>query len=188
MDDVQMLIHLYDCLNNRIFQSQLPPILIRLYNKRGTWKAVKSKNGNYQIAISLKALSYSEEQIYINMLHQMVHIYNQIRNIVDVSSSDRYHNKYWNAKAQAIGLITEFEPTKGFKAVGIKPEVFELAQGFFQYDTYIQEVKKDLRARKKGVWAKFQCPVCDRVILAKNGSRDIICGYCHRNFIQITDK
>lgn len=187
MDDVEMLNHLYDRLNKYLFEKRLPPVLIRLYNKRGTWNVIRDK-GNFQITICLKALSIPEEQIYINMLHQMIHIYNQIQDITDVSQAGRYHNKHWNAKAQQVGLITTFEPTKGFKATGIDPKTIELAKWFFNYEKYLEEVNRDLRARKQGVFAKFQCPACDRVIFARNGSREIICNYCHRNFIQIKGK
>lgn len=185
MDNIEMLKHLYDRLNKQLFHKQLPPVLIRVYSRRGTWNVVK-EHGNFLITISLKALSYPEEQIYINMLHQMVHIYNQINGVVDASSTERYHNKHWNVKAQQVGLITIFEPTKGFRAVGIEPEVMALAREFFDYEQYMKEVKKDLRVRKQGVFAKFQCPVCDRVIYARNGSKEIMCNYCHRNFIQMT--
>lgn len=99
-------------LNDRFFDDELPTPVITVipsaksYAHYTTWDAWETKNGSKrEINIASGTLNRPLENILASLLHEMVHMYNDIiLNEQDTSNKGVYHNKVFKREAEAHGL------------------------------------------------------------------------------------
>lgn len=183
-----ILIRLYDNLNRIFYSGILPPVYIQFNfaekNKK-EWKLYFMKNGQYCISINWKLLNCNETDLYINMLHQMAHIYNWINEIADTSKSCRYHNKKWDNAVRKNGIITAHNANVGYYAVGISDNTVKKIQPFFDFKKF-REIVASSNDEGEKRFVAHKCPKCNRIILAVPIiGNNVICGYDHCEFIRI---
>lgn len=100
-------------LNEQFFGNELPTPVItvipsaRSYAHYTTWDAWQTKDGGKrEINIASGTLNRPLENILASLLHEMVHMYNDIvLNVQDTSNKGVYHNKNFKEQAEAHGLI-----------------------------------------------------------------------------------
>ena len=171
MTEIDMLMRLFDTINDIYYKSVVPPTYIRFSfaKKRINWSLKKLANGTLYISINWQMAALPEKELYMEMIHQMAHLYNQAKDIEDTSMNNVYHN----------GSFRKAVEMCGGKAT------MKTLQKYFNYQKYIELINKRGEEVFVGSFARFRCPQCGRVIEAQRLADNIICGYCHRIFIKI---
>lgn len=112
---------IYRQLNADMFGGELEEVLItiqstpRAYGHVTCSKVWKVKDiCKYELNIGAESLNRPIEDVVATMLHEMVHIYNQMHNIQDCSRGMTYHNKKFKEKAESVGLIIEHDSRIGW--------------------------------------------------------------------------
>lgn len=102
----------FDVLNEVYFNGELPPIVITIMSSprsRGHFTLTRDWRVDnetfHEINISAEHLDRPIENILATLCHEMVHYYNWINHIQDVSSGGRYHNLKFKTAAEQRGLI-----------------------------------------------------------------------------------
>lgn len=181
MSTTKGLSELYNCLNREFWSGELPPIafFISFAKTRVTWKIYFKPQ--YKISVHCKLLKSCPEDLYMNMLHQMVHYRNRINDIKDTSRTDRYHNKKFEEEAKRVGLILEYTEINGYNPVGITKQTVKRINKVFDYKQYLKNVEMDDMPEKMYT---YKCPKCNRTVKAFSTNK-IICGYCYCDYVLI---
>lgn len=182
----KILTRLYDNLNRVYYKGTLPPALIRFsFAEQNVNYYLRMKNNQFCICINWKMLDCEEQELYMNMLHQMAHIYNAVHEIKDTSRYFRYHNKKWNEAVVKTGVITEHNTKIGYYAVGIHESTMNTIKSFFDFGKYMDLIttKEDVGSKK---FVTYKCPRCSRLIFAVPAvGNPVICGYDYCEFLRI---
>ncbi len=111
----------FHLLNLDFFHGELPPPVITVvptariymhYVPHDIWDTVNSSKK--RINVSSAYLNRPLEQCIAGLLHEMVHMYNDMELIQDTSNNGAYHNKIFARQAIQHGLIVESTKTKGY--------------------------------------------------------------------------
>ncbi len=119
---VNQLEKMFRLLNEDIFDNELPTPIItviptpRAYAHYVPFDIWETKdNSKREINIASGTLDRPLENIVASLVHEMVHMYNDvILNIGDVSRGGTYHNKYFAKQAEQRGLIVTRSEKYGF--------------------------------------------------------------------------
>lgn len=181
MNIKKILLELYRKLNKEFYNGTLPPINIRFSFAEQLVQWTVRYTPQYFMFINWKVLlECNEMDLYVNMMHQMVHIYNRINDIKDTSQSNHYHNKNFRKEAERIGLVMGHDST-GWCTIGLEEEVFQRVQKLFDYETFRKEIETD-ESKVDNRLLTHKCPKCNR--MAKTlASNNLICGFCYCEYI-----
>lgn len=114
----------FRCLNEAFFDGELPEpaITIQTGGKRSTmgwcsrspiWLDSEGKIQLYEINIAAEYLNIDLYETMDTMLHEMVHLYNKIHGVQDVSRGGQYHNKRFRDECLRRGFYyASSEPDK----------------------------------------------------------------------------
>lgn len=206
----------FNIINKDFFEGKLPlpAITIQSSGKRSLsmgWCTTKEvwhdKEGSiklYEINLSAEYINLSFVETMDTLMHEMVHLYNLVHNIQDVSRNGTYHNKKFLERALKSGFIYPYDkpdPKYGFSYVKLAPqtiailnelpikkEVFciarkkphEIAQ--IQYDENSSEIKELKSTTNSFRWV---CPSCDLIIRSSKPDIYVICGACNKVLINV---
>ena len=182
MNIKKSLLDLYRNLNREIYNGTLPPINIRFSFKGKqlkTW-TIRHNTPEYNLIIYWNLLDCEESELYVDMLHQMVHIYNDVNGIKDTSRNYRFHNELFAKEARRIGLIVERDEN-GCHTVGLEESLFKRIQGLFDFDEFKKAIITDKPDTSNAMIVQ-KCPRCNRVVRTAP-SNNLICGFCYCDYI-----
>lgn len=105
-------------LNEKFFRGELPEpaITIQTGGKRNTmgwcsrvplWADAEGKIQLYELNIAAEYLNIDFYETMDTMLHEMVHLYNKVNGIQDVSRGGQYHNKRFRDECLRRGFYYE---------------------------------------------------------------------------------
>lgn len=127
----------------------------------------------YEINIGAGTLNRPIENVVSTLLHEMVHLYNQMHCIKDCSRGNTYHNKRFKAKAEEVGLIIEYDSKIGWSVTSPSEELLDyiIKQG---WEDILINRNDGLRIsggsgdgdKKKSSTRKYQCPCCGMSVRA----------------------
>jgi len=116
---VSQLEHMYNALNDDFWGGELPPVIVTVQSKPGTYghssraKVWQRKDDNlFEINVAAEVLSFPIEETIDTLLHEMVHIYCRVNEIKEVSNGTAYHNKKFKGIAEAHGLTCIYTGNK----------------------------------------------------------------------------
>lgn len=197
---VKTLEDLFVKFNEKFFGGELetPVITIapdtcRSYGWFTTWRAWKEtgnedSEGYYEINVSSDYLNRDPVEVAATLLHEMVHLYDEMQGVKDCSRAGKYHNKKFQMAAEAHGLICEKSQKYGFSITKPTEETVEFIKSFdLKFNLYRptvsdkptpddDEEEKD-KPRKKSSTRKYVCPVCGTIIRSTKDV-NVICGDC----------
>lgn len=106
----EQLKDIYKLFNENFFENKLCALEMNIINTSRkfihyTSRGIKNENC-IEVTITTGTLNTYLETAALLILHEMVHIYNDlILNIADTSSKNSYHNKLFKQEAERHGLI-----------------------------------------------------------------------------------
>lgn len=179
-------------LNDVLFNSALPEPAILIQNRgnkknvlgwcstQEIWVNKTTQERRYEINIVAEYLNRSVYEVVSTLLHEMVHLYNLVNGIKDVSRGNVYHNKKFKEAAESHGLIIEYNEKLGWSlsrlndntksivdSMDLNKEAFSLARMDFS----------NLAAGGKSSTRKYVCPQCGAIIRTSKELK-VICGEC----------
>ena len=192
---IQELESLFSKLNERYFNGELekPVITIapdtcRAYGWFTTWRAWKETDnkdadGYYEITITSDYLDRDPIDIAGTLLHEMIHLYNQMNGVNDTSRSGKYHNKNFKLAAEAHGLVCEKTKTYGFSDTTPTTETADYLKSLDLKFSLYRPTPETGQVIKKSSTRKYVCPVCGQIIRATK-EVNVVCGDCGVPFVE----
>lgn len=178
---------LYVQLNSDFFDGKLPePLTLivpssRKYIHYTSSDSPRHKQGVVQVTISSACFSQSIVDIVSFLMHEMIHIYNDlIRNVQDTSRAGTYHNKFFAREATARGLIVDRDDKYGWSRTYPTQKLVDWALAHDRGNTktsVFNGLFSSVQSTKRGNSKKYICTRCSTVIRATK-MVNIICGDC----------
>lgn len=205
---VSQLEHMYNAINEDFWGSALPPVIITVQSKPGTYghssraKVWQRKEDSlFEINIAAEVLSCRIEETIDTLLHEMVHIYCRVNQIREVSNGSAYHNKKFREIAEAHGLTCIYTGSRyGWNTTpGDNLVEYALEKGWSEIQisrNTMQPIRigasgpsQPGAAQTPGVKApsstrKLICPKCGQTVRATK-KVNILCGDCMLQMIEV---
>lgn len=160
---------IFDRFNEKLFNNELPQVTITLLPYKGCYGYMsnsdrwENENGNrtQELNICPDELNRSNDEIVGTLLHEMIHLYNDVHKIKDTSRQGRYHNKYYKEAAINHGLECEKTLSYGWCYTRIKPETLQLLEGI-DYSFNVSRDKEKTKKRNRKKVYTYRCPKCGK--------------------------
>lgn len=196
---VEKLEKLFSILNEEIFNGELEKPVITVsadtvggaYGWQTGWRAWQDieehdSEGYFEINICSDYLNREPVETAETMLHEMVHLYNSMKDVKDTSRGGTYHNKKFKVAAEDHGLNVEKGSKYGFHKTSFKSETKQLFDEkiaeWFKFDIYRPTpAKGQTVTTKKSSMRKYVCPVCGTIIRATKEVH-VMCFECGEMF------
>ena len=190
--------NLFGSLNSRYFGSMLEKPVITIqstpkayghFTVKDTWHVWDGGRDTMKKEINIGAGTIDRPvyEVAATLLHEMVHFYNHIHGIKDVSSNGMYHNKRFKEAAEKRGLIIEKHNTYGWTVTHPSPGLCKWLDenGFTDIKMgRIENWKQDGTngngdiTKKKSSTRKYKCLSCGISVRATKEVR-IMCIDCN---------
>ncbi|GHU98577.1 hypothetical protein FACS1894211_02550 [Clostridia bacterium] len=153
------------------------------YSRSEIWDCAAVKR--HEINISAETLNRPIVDTACTLLHEMVHHYNLVHGVQDVSRQGRWHNKKFKESAEKHGLIVSMGDKIGYSvtalgevALGVVERA--IASGILPADGIALcrqvEAERPKKPRESTV-VKYECPECGATVRGKSGLR-FVCLNC----------
>ncbi len=203
----------YDIINKHFFNSELPVIAITIQSDarrkltmgwcttKEVWGDKEGKIKMYEINLTPEFLDLDFHETMDTLMHEMVHLYNKIKGVQDVSRGGTYHNKHFKNESIKRGFCyKEDKPDKKYgwsfsrltedtkkklNTLGINKEIFSIARRTGDYYVNIEmgnEPEQENEQKKKGNSFKWVCTSCNTTVRSTRLEVHIICGDCEEEF------
>lgn len=194
----------FHLFNKQYYNNTLPEPSILIQNRgnkknvlgwcttKKIWNDVSTNEKKYEIAIISEYLNRGMLPILSTLLHEMVHLYNQINEIKDVTRNGTYHNKNFKEIAENHGLIIERDDRIGWsltklqsstinfiKTTDIKEDVFTLSR--LDPTQLSDNEDGECENKPKSSSRKYICPNCGTIIRASK-EVNVLCVDCNIKF------
>jgi len=188
----QELNKLFDEFNKTKFNNELEkPIIIIQSDRRGkvygwcTLEKVWENDGSekYEIAIAAEFLNRTYEEICSTMLHEMIHLYNVIREVKDCSNNGYYHNKKFKETAEQFGLIVEKSDKYGWGHTKLNQQNIDLVNSF-DIDKEVFKLYRKLKLKEPTEKTPTYIYTCEKCEVKFSLKKDLSlnCGLCNKPF------
>ncbi len=202
----------FELINKKFFESQipLPAITIQSHGNRKLamgWCTTKEvwgdKEGNhkmYEINLSAEFIDLSFIETMDTLMHEMVHLYNIVTNVQDVSRNGTYHNKRFLERALKSGFIhpnVKPDPKYGYSYVKLSPvtvtllnemdinqSIFSIGRREAGYFESLNDEGDSTEVAKNPTGYRWFCPKCNMILRSTKPKLHIICGDCEEQLIQ----
>lgn len=205
----------FKIINEKYFENQipLPAITIQSHGNRTLsmgwctsspiWGDKEGKQRMYEINLSAEFIDVSFVETMDTLMHEMVHLYNIVKGVQDVSRNGTYHNKRFLERALKSGFeYPQVKPDKkyGYSFVKLSPitiailkempinqSIFSISRKRHDYFERIEngEDPNDIETTKnKKKSYRWVCPNCVMILRSTKPKLNIICGDCNKKFIQ----
>lgn len=164
---------------------------------RTTWlmangsKATKPKPEDFraEVLIAAESLNRGGRAVFETLLHEACHGINHVCGIRDTDASGRYHNRRFQATAEACGLVCEHDDRIGCITPDITDDCakrYKAAIG--KLDAALKLYRVEGMGKGKGPDRNYVKLGCDcgrlvRVSRKTNEEGPIVCGLCGSDFI-----
>ncbi len=172
-------------------------------SQRKIWLDHEKNEYHYEIAICSEYLFLPPEEICVNLLHEMVHLYANEQGIKTVSRGNTYHNQRFKEIAEEHGLCIEYNNRIGWSITKPTPDTLDFLKKNIDYEVFILtrgehsprddeissrgeegEPKKDKEKSKKKSSRKYVCPKCGTIVRATK-EVNIKCADCDTVFVEV---
>jgi hypothetical protein len=187
----------YDFMNAKLFDGELPDVLITLQRKansrgyfhadRFNWRGSDGIQHQHELALNPDSfVDRTDEQIVSTLVHEQVHCWEVLHG---TAPKRPYHNKIWAAKMITIGLMPSRTGAVGGKITGVKVSHYILPDGPFAKafaELAASGWKLNLQsapslgkggAASRSSKTKFTCTSCAQNCWGKPDLQ-VICGLC----------
>jgi hypothetical protein len=199
---IQILYQAYDKFNQSKFNNKLPKPIITVQSQKlikktenGTlgWCSMKpiwtGEKEYHEINITAEYLNRPFYDIAGTLLHEMVHLSNQIKGIEDCSKK-QYHNEKFKEEAERIGLSVEKIKQHGYAVTRVTKTITDeidlwndINKSVFNVCRINDNSKKNNSPRAKKI--KYQCLGCKKVIWSDLEDISVACLDCKNLFQKV---
>ena len=196
----------YNQLNKKLFNDELPDVVITVQSKPPTKNSTisgwvtrdplwlyKDDKGNdiykYELNIVAEQLSRGYKDTICTLIHEQVHLYNMcIRHIEDCSSRQN-HKLPFKEIAEKVGMIVEKGYRTGWSKTTLSPPLekivdeLDIDKSAFQLHRVIKEKSK--RTIHRMPIYTYKCPKCNKEIKSKTDNLAVLCEDCNVKYIKI---
>lgn len=177
----------FEIFNKELFTGELPPAMLQLRNKPGSygyfapnkWKG--QGDGDLLDVINLDSKTAAERpliELLSTLVHEMAHSY--VFNVVNEGKKPGGHGPDWRNKMLAIGLppvpIGRDKSTHRIDHAGLYAKAFERNRAKLQELPWSERIGTATRRRPLDR-VRFQCLVCSANAYARPGAH-LLCGNC----------
>ena len=203
----------YKIINHRFFEGKLPVAALTIQSSAHqrlsmgwcsvseVWGDKEGKTKLYEINISAEYIDLDFFETMDTLMHEMVHLYNNVHDIKDCSRNNTYHNKNFRDRAIKSGFMykdNKPDKTYGWSFARLSEETKEILtsldidQTVFKISRrgskYFEEMELDrdtleddeTAAKKKSI--KWVCPKCGVIVRSTKREINIKCGDCEEYF------
>lgn len=203
----------YDLINRHFFESKLPTIAITIQSesrrqlsmgwctRKEIWSDKEGKIKMYEINLTPEFLDLDFYETMDTLMHEMVHLYNNIHGVQDVSRSGTYHNSKFRDESIKRGF--EYEDDKPDKKYGwsfsrlsedtkrkidtldINKNTFSIARktpGHYLTQEEQSSETNDEESKNKPKSFKWVCSSCNAILRTTKEDMNIVCGDCNVKF------
>lgn len=111
----------YEYFNKRLFDDQLPPVILNLSHKNSAmgfvspfrWRKAEDEIGKgsiHELSINPEFLSMSFIEVYSTLVHEQCHIWQYTHGKL---SRNGYHNQEWANKMKSVGFVPSHTGREG---------------------------------------------------------------------------
>ena len=153
----------YEYFNERLFEKQLPPVILNLSRKSKAmgfvapfrWRKAEDEAGKgsiHELSLNPEILSMSLVDVYSTLVHEQCHIWQYTHG---KPSRNGYHNKEWASQMLWVGLIPSHNGQIGGRMTGQNMNDYPQKDGAFlkaleempdEYKLPFTSVEGDFRA------------------------------------------
>jgi len=193
---IAKLENLFDKFNEKFFKSKLQKVVISVSPDNGNnahgWftlgKMWKGENEYHEINIVAESLNRPFLEVCATLLHEMVHLNNNQKDLKDTSRGLTYHNKVFKTEAEKAGLIIEHSKRYGWSITSLHPTTEEFILKNFgeenQFKIYRKKFEKEKKAKSKQSSRKYVCLKCKTTIRATK-KVNVTCTDCDEIFEEV---
>lgn len=184
------LTRLYDRLNKKYWDKELPEVMLLISDQKGVkkygdieenphWTNDDEEQGKYIIHIYTDVLKQGDEEIIGTILHEQCHLFAMINNIEDCKN--QYHNKKFKEIAEEHHLIVNQIGRYGFEETELDEEAKNFAKNLkIKKFNYLPSNKVQKGPRK----IKMICPKCQITNAYVSRIQNLICGECNEKLVR----
>jgi len=130
-DELAFCTKLSKIVNKEFFENTLPPFIITFQKLRSAYGAATIKpvfqDDNFQyyqmtIDPSSAKMDGTLAAVVDTIIHENIHFYCRVNNILEVSNNGRYHNQKFKELAEKCGLKCINNPTIGWNTINVLSE------------------------------------------------------------------
>lgn len=189
---------IYDRLNSDFFGGEMKKPVITIqstpkayghYTLYDAWSI--GENGTREINIGAGTLARPIENVIATLLHEMIHQYNDMKNIKDTSRGNTYHNKNFKKTAEERGLIisrdekygwTKTEPADTLLDWILENDLTDIPMNRNEFNGFNGGGRSDgdegtNAPPRKSSYRRYKCPSCGLTARTTREAR-IVCGDC----------
>jgi len=174
-DSIVELERAFNFWNDLFYQGKLPIVIITIQSAvrqkalgwfaKERWENREKDHKVSEINIAAEILT-DGEQAYYTLLHEMVHLDNEVKGQKDTSRHGRYHNKVFKESAEKVGFIVEKSQSAGWcytePSDTLKEQLTKLNPNLkvFEYYRFADKSKQTKKRQQKwtcgcvNVWAE----------------------------------
>lgn len=166
----------YDYFNERLFENQLPPVILNLSRKSKAmgfvapfrWRRAEDELGKgsiHELSLNPEILSMSLVDVYSTLVHEQCHIWQYTHG---KPSRNGYHNKEWASQMLWVGLIPSHTGKIGGNMTGQNMSDYPEKDGKFlkaleempdEYKLPFTSVEGDYRANRMALMGGLEAGV-----------------------------
>lgn len=168
------------------------------YNSYKIYDKVQGERDAVQISLGSETLTRPIENICATLIHEMVHWYNFINDIKDVSRGNTYHNKNFKNEAERRGISISYDSRIGWSVTEPTEELISwiLEESFEELRMKENSLNSLLIGGlgtsgtittvtpKKSHNIKLICPCCGQIVRTTNPNHKIGCWDCMVQMIE----
>lgn len=192
---IEELHRAFKLFNTNLFRGELPEpaILIQSQGNRKNvlgwctvgkvWVNDETQEERYEINIVAEHLNRGILPVMTTLLHELIHLYDLVNEVKDVSRNGTYHNDKFKATAEAHGLICTHSKSLGWSQCELTQYVIDLIKQS-NFDSAVFSLGRkgtgegtEEKQKKKSSVRKYVCPCCQQIIRATK-EVNVICGDC----------
>lgn len=192
---IRLLETWFDRLNKEMFRGELPNVILTVtpdttkgaygwFTTSECWHDTKNDVSLHEINICSDTLNRPANETIGTLLHEMVHLYNWIKNKKDVSRNGYFHNDQFKETAVTHGLDVERSEKHGWSITKLTANMVKWCEGFKDFkafELYRDPNPKRIASKPKAKSYKYVCPCCGAIVRTTK-QMNIICGDCNVAF------
>ena len=154
------------------------------FTTKDCWHDTKNDMTLHEINICSDTLNRPANETIGTLLHEMIHLYNWIKNKKDVSRNGYFHNDQFKETAVTHGLDVEKSEKHGWSITKLTPAMIKWCEGFKDFkafELYRDPNPKRIASKPKAKSYKYVCPCCGAIVRTTK-QMNIICGDCNVSF------